>query len=69
MRAGRFHAHGDPEVLMHISGADVSGEVVDAPGGEFAVGTRVLLQPGLSCGRCAAWDRLPSRWRGCTAPT
>ena len=38
----------------HISGADVSGEVVDAPGREFAAGTRVLLQPGLSCGRCAA---------------
>ena len=38
----------------HISGADVSGEVADAPGGEFATGTRVLLQPGLSCGRCAA---------------
>ncbi|MEP7117250.1 MAG: zinc-binding dehydrogenase [Acidobacteriota bacterium] len=38
----------------HISGAEVAGEVVAAPGGEFAVGTRVLLQPGLSCGRCAA---------------
>jgi len=38
----------------HISGADVAGEVVDAPGGELAAGTRVLLQPGLSCGRCAA---------------
>ena len=38
----------------HISGADVAGEVVDAPGGEFAVGTRVLLQPGLSCGWCEA---------------
>lgn len=38
----------------HISGADVSGEVAEAPGGEFAPGTRVLLQPGLSCGRCAA---------------
>lgn len=38
----------------HISGADVAGEVVDAPGGELATGTRVLLQPGLSCGRCAA---------------
>ena len=35
----------------HISGADVSGEVVDG-GGLFALGTRVLLQPGLSCGRC-----------------
>ena len=38
----------------HISGADVSGEVAAAPAGEFAAGTRVLLQPGLSCGRCAA---------------
>lgn len=38
----------------HISGADVAGEVVDAPGGELAAGTRVLLQPGLSCGRCTA---------------
>jgi NADPH:quinone reductase-like Zn-dependent oxidoreductase len=40
--------------LPHISGADVSGEVADAPGGEFATGTRVLLQPGLACGHCAA---------------
>jgi NADPH:quinone reductase-like Zn-dependent oxidoreductase len=38
----------------HISGADVAGEVVQAPAGEVAPGTRVLLQPGLSCGRCAA---------------
>ncbi len=38
----------------HISGAEVAGEVVQAPGGEVAPGTRVLLQPGLSCGRCAA---------------
>lgn len=38
----------------HISGADVAGEVVDAPGGEIAAGRRVLLQPGLSCGRCEA---------------
>jgi NADPH:quinone reductase-like Zn-dependent oxidoreductase len=38
----------------HISGADVAGEVVTAPGGELEPGTRVLLQPGLSCGRCAA---------------
>ncbi|MGD9905569.1 MAG: zinc-binding dehydrogenase [Vicinamibacterales bacterium] len=40
--------------LPHIAGADVAGEVVVAPGGEAAPGTRVLLQPGLSCGRCAA---------------
>lgn len=38
----------------HISGAEVAGEILDAPGGAFAVGTRVLLQPGLSCGRCEA---------------
>lgn len=38
----------------HISGADVAGDVVSAPGGEVAEGTRVFLQPGLSCGRCAA---------------
>ena len=39
--------------LPHISGADVAGEIVDG-GGAFETGTRVLLQPGLSCGRCAA---------------
>lgn len=38
----------------HISGADAAGEVIDAPGGEFAAGRRVMLQPGISCGRCAA---------------
>jgi NADPH:quinone reductase-like Zn-dependent oxidoreductase len=37
----------------HISGADVAGRVVDAPDGSVAPGTRVMLQPGLSCGRCA----------------
>ncbi len=40
--------------LPHISGADVAGDVVEAPDGEFPPGTRVFLQPGLSCGRCAA---------------
>ena len=39
--------------LPHISGSDVAGEVVDAGAGAVSVGTRVLLQPGLSCGRCA----------------
>ena len=38
--------------LPHISGADVAGEVVDAGGGGVPTGTRVMLQPGLSCGRC-----------------
>jgi NADPH:quinone reductase-like Zn-dependent oxidoreductase len=38
----------------HISGADVAGEIDSAPGGEYAKGRRVMLQPGLSCGRCPA---------------
>ena len=37
--------------LPHISGSDVAGDVV---GGDGEVGQRVLLQPGLGCGRCAA---------------
>ncbi len=36
----------------HVSGADVAGEVVSAPDGSLAAGTRVMLQPGLSCGQC-----------------
>jgi len=40
--------------LPHISGSDVSGEVIDAGGGPIAPGTRVLLQPGLRCGACGA---------------
>lgn len=38
--------------MPHISGSDVAGEVVAAPTGAVAVGQRVMLQPGLSCGRC-----------------
>jgi NADPH:quinone reductase-like Zn-dependent oxidoreductase len=39
--------------LPHICGSDVAGVLVhDA--GALAAGTRVLLQPGLSCGRCPA---------------
>jgi NADPH:quinone reductase-like Zn-dependent oxidoreductase len=38
----------------HISGADVAGEVVDAGGSGFLPGARVMLQPGVSCGRCRA---------------
>jgi NADPH:quinone reductase-like Zn-dependent oxidoreductase len=41
--------------LPHISGADVAGEIAavadDVQG--VALGQRVMLQPGLSCGRCA----------------
>jgi NADPH:quinone reductase-like Zn-dependent oxidoreductase len=37
--------------LPHISGSDIAGEVIDS--GEWA-GRRVMLQPGLRCGRCRA---------------
>jgi NADPH:quinone reductase-like Zn-dependent oxidoreductase len=40
--------------MPHISGADISGEVVAIDGGDLTPGRRVMLQPGLSCGRCAA---------------
>ena len=40
--------------LPHISGSDIAGEIADAGGGPMAAGTRVMLQPGLRCGRCRA---------------
>ena len=40
--------------MPHISGSDVAGDVVDAPSGDPLSGRRVMLQPGVSCGRCAA---------------
>jgi len=40
--------------LPHISGSDVAGEVTDGGGSPYAAGTRVMLQPGLRCGACAA---------------
>jgi NADPH:quinone reductase-like Zn-dependent oxidoreductase len=39
-----------PFPLPHISGSDVAGDVLEAEG--FQAGARVLIQPGLSCGRC-----------------
>lgn len=39
--------------LPHISGADVSGVVVEPGQSGIAAGQRVMVQPGLSCGRCA----------------
>ncbi|MEO6238538.1 MAG: zinc-binding dehydrogenase [Vicinamibacterales bacterium] len=39
--------------LPHISGSDIAGEVVDGDGA-IPTGTRVMLQPGLRCGQCAA---------------
>jgi NADPH:quinone reductase-like Zn-dependent oxidoreductase len=41
--------------LPHISGADVAGEVIDLAGpSSGSTGRRVMLQPGISCGECAA---------------
>lgn len=40
--------------LPHLSGADVAGEVVESADPAIAAGLRVMLQPGLSCGRCQA---------------
>lgn len=40
--------------MPHISGADVAGEILSSPDPELTPGRRVMLQPGLSCGRCEA---------------
>jgi NADPH:quinone reductase-like Zn-dependent oxidoreductase len=40
--------------LPHISGADVAGEVVESTDPAIPAGMRVMVQPGLSCGRCQA---------------
>src|SRR6185436_1766243 len=40
--------------MPHISGSDVAGEVVAAAAPDVGIGQRVMLQPGMSCGRCAA---------------
>jgi NADPH:quinone reductase-like Zn-dependent oxidoreductase len=39
----------------HVLGSDVAGEIVSANGVEdLAAGARVMLAPGVSCGRCRA---------------
>jgi len=40
--------------LPHISGSDIAGVVVDGGASAYRPGLRVMLQPGLRCGRCAA---------------
>jgi NADPH:quinone reductase-like Zn-dependent oxidoreductase len=40
--------------LPHISGSDVAGEVSVSKVPEVRIGVRVMLQPGVSCGRCEA---------------
>ena len=39
--------------MPHISGSDVAGEVVQAEASGVQAGDRVMVQPGMSCGRCA----------------
>jgi len=40
--------------LPHIPGSDAAGEILASAGVDIAPGRRVMLQPGVSCGRCAA---------------
>ncbi len=40
--------------LPMAGGSDIAGEVVEPGPIGVAVGTRVMLQPGISCGRCRA---------------
>jgi NADPH:quinone reductase-like Zn-dependent oxidoreductase len=40
--------------MPHITGSDVAGEVVSSSAADLPAGRRVMLQPGLSCGRCLA---------------
>lgn len=39
--------------MPHIGGSDVAGEVISAMAPDVSIGRRVMLQPGVSCGRCA----------------
>jgi NADPH:quinone reductase-like Zn-dependent oxidoreductase len=39
--------------LPHVSGSDVAGDVVTSSVSDLKAGQRVMLQPGMSCGRCA----------------
>ena len=38
--------------LPHILGADVAGEIASSNDKQLPIGLRVMVQPGLSCGRC-----------------
>jgi NADPH:quinone reductase-like Zn-dependent oxidoreductase len=40
--------------MPHIGGSDIAGEVVETTAPGARPGQRVMLQPGLSCGRCEA---------------
>ncbi|HEV3139893.1 MAG TPA: alcohol dehydrogenase catalytic domain-containing protein, partial [Vicinamibacterales bacterium] len=38
--------------MPHITGSDVAGEVIASAAADVSTGRRVMLQPGVSCGRC-----------------
>jgi NADPH:quinone reductase-like Zn-dependent oxidoreductase len=40
--------------MPHISGSDVAGEVLESTAPDQPPGCRVMIQPGISCGRCEA---------------
>ena len=40
--------------MPHISGSDIAGTVIASAAPGIASGRRVMLQPGVSCGRCIA---------------
>ncbi len=40
--------------LPHIPGSDVAGEIAVSAAADVSVGRRVMVQPGVSCGRCIA---------------
>ncbi|HMD35567.1 MAG TPA: zinc-binding dehydrogenase [Vicinamibacterales bacterium] len=40
--------------MPHICGSDVAGEIMGSTAADLPAGRRVLIQPGMSCGRCAA---------------
>ncbi len=40
--------------LPHIPGSDIAGDVVSSTVADVSAGRRVMLQPGISCGRCQA---------------
>src|SRR5687767_14681947 len=50
----RLGQAGRAVALPHILGNDIAGEIAAVSGGmdELAVGQRVMLSPGTSCGRC-----------------
>jgi NADPH:quinone reductase-like Zn-dependent oxidoreductase len=51
--------------MPHISGSDIAGDVVQSTVSDVARGQRVMLQPGVSCGRCA--ECLAGRDNECAA--